>query len=281
MTMLLTQTNNITAKNAISQYISYVNSIPLLTESEEKTLLHDFVINGNQNSGKKVAEAHLRVVVKIAMEFRAYCQNLWDMIAEGNIGLLKALKNFSLEKDVRFVTYAMLWVRASIQEFVLRTSSMLKINIGQMQKKILFNLSKVKSAINKYSNKECTTKEIANILQVPESEIIDIANAVSSAEVSLNTNTNEDSDSTIQDITPAEINSPEQDFLSTQTQNENKKAITTAFKGLNERERIIITKRFLAKKQSTLLDLSKDFGISVERVRQIEAAALQKMKKLL
>ncbi len=279
--MLLTETNNITARSAISQYISHINSIPLLTETEEKTLLHDFLINGNQNSGKKVAEAHLRIVVKIAMEFKTYCQNLWDMIAEGNIGLLKALKNFSLEKDVRFVTYAMLWVRASIQEFVLRTSSMLKINIGQMQKKIIFNLAKVKSAINKYSHKECTTKEIANILQVPESEIIDIANAISSAEVSLNTNTNEESNSTIQDITPTEINNPEEDFLSEQTQNENRKVITMAFKGLNEREKIIITKRFLAKKQSTLLDLSKDFGISVERVRQIEAIALQKMKKLL
>lgn len=273
------QGSNLTTKLGISQYISYVNSLPILSEEEEKYLLKDFLQNGNQLSGKKVAEAHLRVVVRIAMEFRHYCNNTWDMISEGNIGLLKALKNFSLEKGVRFVTYATLWVKASIQEFVLRSSSHLKISIGQMQKKILFNLGKVKTALKKYSQKDCSVKEIAEILQVPESEInaIQIALGDNSLDAALNS----ENEMTVQDITPAKTQTPEDSFIEEKEHSQSKKAIITAFKRLNERERIIVTKRFLATKQSTLLDLSKEFKVSVERVRQIEAAALKKMKTCL
>ncbi|MDA0617158.1 MAG: sigma-70 family RNA polymerase sigma factor [Proteobacteria bacterium] len=267
---------NSLTQSGLSQYISYVNSIPLLSEEEEKSLLKDFTQNHNQNAGKKVAEAHLRIVVKIAMEFRTYCNNLWDMIAEGNVGLLKALKNFSPAKEVRFVTYATLWVKASIQEFVLRSSANVKISIGQMQKKILFNMGKVKAALNKYSQKNCTTKEIADILEVPESEINALQFAI--GESSLDAQTSGEGETTIQDITPAETPTPEDYFLEVKNHNQNKNTIIQAFKKLNEREISVIKKRFLTNKQSTLLDISKELGVSVERVRQIEAAALKKMK---
>lgn len=267
---------NSLTQSGLSQYIAYVNSIPLLSEEEEKSLLKDFTQNNNQNAGKKVAEAHLRIVVKIAMEFRAYCNNLWDMIAEGNIGLLKALKNFSPAKEVRFVTYATLWVKASIQEFVLRASSNVKISIGQMQKKILFNLGKVKAALNRYSHKNCTTKEIADILQVPESEIN--ALQLATGELSLDAQINNDGDTTMQDITPAETLTPEESFLRQKMHHQNKRTIIQAFQKLNDREISVIKKRFLTTKQSTLLDISKELGVSVERVRQIESAALKKMK---
>ncbi len=277
--MLLTHNFSISSKTTISQYISYVNSLPMLTEHEEKTLLHNFIYNGDKISGKKVAEAHLRVVVKIAMEFKQYCSHIWDMISEGNIGLLKALKNFSLEKSVRFVTYAMLWVRASIQEYVLKASSQLKISIGQVQKKILFNIGKVKRALNKYSENNCTTQEIAKILSVPESEIVSLTNVA--LENSLDVAVKGETNTTLQDITPSTIPTPEEHFITSQQTLEKKSFVFHAFDALNEREKIIVTKRFLSTKQSTLLDLSKEFNVSIERVRQIESTSLKKMKKLL
>ncbi|MFT4968201.1 MAG: RNA polymerase sigma-32 factor [Candidatus Deianiraeaceae bacterium] len=251
----------------------------MLTECEERTLLHNFIYNGDKNSGKKVAEAHLRIVVKIAMEFKHYCSHIWDMISEGNIGLLKALKNFSLEKSVRFVTYAILWVRASIQEYVLKASSQLKISIGQVQKKILFNLGKVKRALNKYSTNNCTTQAIAKILSVPENEIVSITNAV--LENSLDVTVKGETNTTLQDITPSPIDTPEESFIASQQNIEKKNVVFHAFDVLNEREKIIVTKRFLSSKQSTLLDLSKEFNVSIERIRQIESTSLKKMKKLL
>lgn len=282
--MLLTNTSGVNSQNSISEYIQYVNSLPILTEGEEKSLLMDFIKNGNQIAGKKVAEAHLRVVVKIAMDFRKYHHNMWDLISEGNIGLLKALKNFSLEKNVRFVTYAMLWVKASIQEFVLHSSSFLKINIGAVQKKIMFNIGKVKESIKKYSKNECTTKEIAKILQVPEKEVLYISNAIAantnSEGTSLDTSVYEDSSSVnVYDITPSNDATPEENFYQRKTESENNKMLQNCINNLNEREKSIIQKRFLSNNTSTLLDLSKEFHISVERVRQIEASALKKMRK--
>jgi len=261
---------------SISQYISFVNSIPLLSEDEEKSLISDFRL-GNQIAGKKVAEAHLRVVVRIALEFQKYHSNLWDIISEGNIGLLKALKNFSLEKNVKFVTYANLWIKASIQEFILKSSSILKISIGLSQKKILFNLGKVKAKLKKIHGEAITTKQIANALNVEESDVIDISNSLNNQ--SLDVQSSQDSTQTIQDITPSQILNPEENFIINQNIKQDQNTIKQALQNLNERESCIIKKRFLTKKTSTLLELSKEFNISVERVRQIEAEALKKMRK--
>ena len=274
---------SLTRQSSLSQYISYANSIPLLLESEEKNLLADFQ-NGNQEAGKKVAEAHLRIVIKTAFEFRYYCNNLWDMIAEGNIGLLKALKNFSLERGVRFVTYATLWVRASIQEFVLQSSSSVKINIGQMQKKIIFNLAKVKNSLLKYSQNSVSTKEISQALQVPESEVIAISCAMSSSENSLDESRHsEDLDNPLPKSAyiSTQDPTPEETFFDSQKTKENSKKIQSVMLKLNDREKQIITKRFLTHSPSTLLQLSKEFKVSVERIRQIEAQALKKMRKCL
>jgi RNA polymerase sigma-32 factor len=238
---------------SLSQYIQYINSIPLLTDEEEKFLITSFR-EGNQLAGKKVAEAHLRVVVRIALQFQKYQLNIWDIIAEGNIGLLKALKNFSLEKNVKFVTYATLWVKSSIQEFVLKSSSMLKISIGSSQKKIMFNLGKVKERLRKiHGESNVTTKQIANILNVDEAEIIDLSTAVASNGNSLDLTTSDESRTTIHEIIPSEVASPEEDFIQTKKIQEQKSLIAKAFQKLNEREKIIITKRFLTSKQFTLL----------------------------
>lgn len=265
--------------SSLSGYISYVNAIPILTDEEEKTLLTDFIKNKNQISGKKIAEAHLRMVVKIAMEFNKYCNNIWDIIAEGNIGLLKALKNFSLEKSVRFSTYAILWIKASIQDFILRSSSNLKISIGQMQKKILFNLNKVKFALNRYSKTQCTTKEIARILEVPEKELIQLTSAISFDADSLDI-PNENGQ-TKAELIAIDVINPEDNFIKNQTSLETKKIIANAFQQLNDREKTIITQRFLSNNQSTLQELSHQLKISIERVRQIESASIKKMKTFL
>lgn len=265
--------------SSLSEYINYVNSIPMLSQAQEIVLLEEFA-NGNQNSGKKIAEAHLRIVVKIAMEFKNYYSNLWDLIAEGNIGLLTALRNFSLKKDVRFSTYAMLWVRSSIQEFVLKSSSLLKINIGSMQKKIMFNLGKVKKALERYSSKECTNAQIATILQLPESEITYIANAIASKNSSLDIQIGEDSENTIHDITASDIQTPEEIHCQKEEKNNNSIIVKKSLAKLNEREKYIIKKRFLANNVATLSELAKKFGISVERVRQIEGIALKKMRNI-
>lgn len=264
---------------SISEYIAYVNSIPMLSLDEEHRLLKEFA-NGSQQSGKKVAEAHLRIVVKISLEFKNYYNDLWDIIAEGNIGLLRALQNFSMEKDVRFSTYAMLWVRSAIQEFILKSSSILKINIGSVQKKIMFNLHKVKRALNRYSTSECTNAQIAAILQVPENEVIDISSATASRELSLDTPISGESSTTIYDIMPAEGLNPEQVHLEHDNATHVSQTVSDALLCLTEREQFIISRRFLSNKISTLAELASKFGISIERVRQIEYSALQKMRKV-
>ena len=276
----LSKTNlGIVNYSSLSEYIRYVNSIPMLTAEEEFALLESFA-NGNQQSGKKVAQAHLRIVVKTAMEFKNYYSNLWDIIAEGNIGLLMALRNFSLKKDVRFSTYAMLWVKSSIQEFLLKSSSMLKINIGSVQKKVLFNLGKVKKALEKYKSKECTNAQIAEILQVPESEIMYISNAIASKNLSLDTPSNTDSENTLHEITPSNSLTPEELYFENEEEINNKKIIQKSLAKLNERERYVITQRFLTKNIATLSNIAQKLGISTERVRQIETIALKKMRTI-
>jgi RNA polymerase sigma-32 factor len=263
----------------VHEYIRYVNSIPMLTLEEEVALLTEFA-NGNQKSGKKVAEAHLRLVIKTALEFKSYYSNLWDIIAEGNIGLLMALRNFSLKKDVRFSTYAMLWIKSSIQEFILKSSSILKISIGAVQKKIMFNLGKVKKALEKYKSQECTNAQIADILQVPESEIIYITDALASKNSSLDAKTNDDSGGTLQDITASEIQTPEEIHSENAEQKNNALIVKKSLAKLNERERFVIVQRFLAKNVETLSSIAKKLGVSVERVRQIEGIALKKMRTI-
>ena len=254
----------------------------MLTDIEEKSLLIAFK-NGNQLAGKKVAEAHLRVVVRIAMQFQKYSANLWDIISEGNIGLLKALKNFSAEKNVKFVTYANLWIKASIQEFILKSSSMLKISIGSTQKKVLFNLGKAKASLRKiHGENGVTTKRLSNLLSVEESEIINISNALNSNGNSLDVTVGNDSEKpqTVMDITPSEVTNPEENCITQEEIDAQKSLIAKGFLKLNEREKTVITKRFLAKTPSTLLELAKEFKLSVERVRQIEGEALRKMRKV-
>ena len=266
----------------LSNYISFVNSIPMLTDTEEKSLLKAFQ-GGNQLAGKKVAEAHLRVVVRIAMQFQKYYNNVWDIISEGNIGLLKALKNFSAEKNVKFVTYANLWIKASIQEFILKSSSMLKISIGSTQKKVLFNLGKAKAALRKiHGENGVTTKRLSNLFSVEESEIIDISNALNSNGNSLDVTIGNDFDTpqTVMDVTPSDVANPEENCVAQEKIDSQKALIAKGFEKLNEREKTVITKRFLAKKTSTLLELANEFKLSVERVRQIEAEALRKMRKI-
>lgn len=268
--------------DSLSHYITFVNSIPLLTDIEEKTLLSNFH-NGDQSAGKKVAEAHLRVVVRIAMQFQKHYANIWDIISEGNIGLLKALKGFSAEKNVKFVTYANLWIKASIQEFILKSSSMLKISLGTAQKKILFNLGKVKAQLRKiHGENGATTKRISKILSVEESEIINISTALNSSENSLDVTVGDDYENpqTVMDITPSCVKNPEENFADKETVNAQKAIIAKGFAKLNEREKTIITKRFLVKRTLTLLELANEFKLSVERIRQIEAEALRKMRKV-
>ena len=131
-------------KASLSQYIKKINQFPILSEEEEKFLLQDFFENQNNKSGHIVLNSHLRLVVKIAMQYKKFHASLMDLIAEGNLGLLKALKNFNLKKEVRFSTYAMLWIKASIREFLLKSLSSVKVATTSMQKKILFNLGKAR-----------------------------------------------------------------------------------------------------------------------------------------
>ncbi len=266
----------------LSNYISFVNSIPMLTDTEEKSLLKAFQ-GGNSLAGKKVAEAHLRVVVRIAMQFQKYYNNVWDIISEGNIGLLKALKNFSAEKNVKFVTYANLWIKSSIQEFILKSSSILKISLGTTQKKILFNLGKAKASLRKiHGENGVTTKRLSNLFSVEESEIIDISTALNSNGNSLDVKISDEFEysQTIVDVTRSDVPTPEENCIEEEKVQAHKHIIAKGFAKLNDREKTIITKRFLTKKTSTLLELANEFRISIERVRQIEVEALRKMRKV-
>lgn len=266
----------------LSKYLEEVNNMPFLTEEEEYSLAIAWAKNEDVEAAHKLVTSHLRLVAKIAMGFRGYGLPLSDIISEGNIGLMQAVKKFKPEKGFRLATYAMWWIKASIQEYVLKSWSLVKMGTTAAQKKLFFNLRNLKNRIEAHHDGDLYPEEvklIANELDVSESEVVEMDRRMSGGEYSLNnTVSGEDSEDEWVDFLADEGQNQEEYLAIEQDKNHRVKLLENAMGSLNDREKDIIQKRQLQEKPVTLDELSKVYNVSKERVRQIEARALEKLQ---
>ena len=272
----------ITSENDIYPYLKKINQFPMLTDEEEKKLAIDWLKNGNTKAAQRLVTSHLRLVAKIAMGYRGYGLPLFDLISEGNLGLIQAIRKFDPDKGFRLATYAIWWIRASIQEYVLHSWSLVKIGTTAAQKKLFFNLRRLRNQLKKYEEGYLTNDQIKSISQdlgVTEDEVKQMEGRVFNQDFSLNTPLNDENDSewidqvedeNIDVVTRVE----EKDEI-----NKRKALYNQAVKKLEPRELEILTARRLDEEPKTLEDLSQKYSISRERVRQIENKAIKKLQE--
>ena len=266
----------------LSLYLAQIKKFPMLDAEEEYMLAKNWRENGNLKSAHKLVTSHLRLVAKIAMGYRGYGLPVNELISEGNIGLMQAVKKFDPDKGFRLATYAMWWIKASIQEYVLKSWSLVKMGTTTAQKKLFFNLKKLKNQIapgQEGDLKDEQVDEISKRLDVDSKEVVNMNRRMMGQEKSLNDpiksgETDEWQDWLIDDILDQElIVSQKQEY------DDKKELLNDAMKILNEREKEIINARRLSENPKTLEELSKKYKISRERIRQIETKAFEKLQK--
>ena len=266
----------------LSVYLTQIKKFPMLDAEEEYMLAKNWKENGNLQSAHKLVTSHLRLVAKIAMGYRGYGLPVNELISEGNLGLMQAVKKFDPDKGFRLATYAMWWIKAAIQEYVLRSWSLVKMGTTTAQKKLFFNLKKIKSQIAPTQEgdlKDEHVKEISKRLDVDSNEVINMNRRMMGQEKSLNAPIKSGEEDEWQDWIVDD--SLDQELLISQQQeyNDKKELLNSAMKILNEREKEIITARRLSEDPITLEELSKKYKISRERIRQIETKAFEKLQK--
>ena len=265
----------------LSAYLTQIKKFPMLDAEEEYMLAKNWKSTGNLKSAEKLVTSHLRLVAKIAMGYKGYGLPLNEMISEGNIGLMQAVKKFEPEKGFRLATYAMWWIKASIQEYILRSWSLVKIGTTTAQKKLFFNLKKIKNQIAPKSEGDLRKDHVENIaktLDVSEEEVVSMNRRLSGKEQSLNSPIGEDGDEW-QDWVVDDQMDQELKFAQQEEIEQRKGLLQNSIKILNTREKEILHARRLTDNPSTLEDLSKKFKISRERIRQIENKAFEKLQK--
>ena len=266
----------------LSVYLSQIKKFPMLDAEEEYMLAKNWRENGNLQSAHKLVTSHLRLVAKIAMGYRGYGLPVNELISEGNLGLMQAVKKFDPDKGFRLATYAMWWIKAAIQEYVLRSWSLVKMGTTSAQKKLFFNLKKIKSQIapdQQGDLKKEQVSEISKRLDVESEEVVNMNRRMMGQEKSLNDPIKSGEADEWQDWLVDD--SLDQELLVSQKQEyeEKKILLDTSMKILNEREKEIITARRLTEDPITLEELSKKYKISRERIRQIETKAFEKLQK--
>lgn len=268
----------------LAQYLQEINRFPMLEEAEEYRLAKNLQENGDIEAAQTLVTSHLKLVVKIAMGFRGYGLPLLELISEGNIGLMQAVKRFDPQKGFRLSTYAIWWIKASMQEYVLRSWSLVKIGTTSAQKKLFFNLRKLKKRISATHDGSLRPDEIstiANELEVSEQDVIEMDSRMAGHDHSLNElvlQGESDSGSEWIDYLEEPTKNQEVLLLEDQEQRHKQLLLTNAMDTLNDRERHIIQERRLKEVPATLDDLSQIYGISCERVRQIENRAIEKLQ---
>ena len=268
-------------EGGLSAYLAQIKKFPMLAAEEEYMLAKNWRTTGNIKSAEKLVTSHLRLVAKIAMGYRGYGLPVNEMISEGNVGLMQAVKKFKPEKGFRLATYAMWWIKASIQEYIMRSWSLVKIGTTTAQKKLFFNLKKIKKQIAPKSEgdlKDEHVTEIANKLTVSKDEVVSMNRRLSGKELSLNSPIGEGGDEW-QDWIEDKGLDHELKFAQREEMKQRKNLLTDSIKILNDREKEIIYARRLNDEPTTLEDLSKKYKISRERVRQIENKAFEKLQK--
>ena len=268
-------------EGGLGAYLAQIKKFPMLDAEEEYMLAKNWKNTGNVKSAEKLVTSHLRLVAKIAMGYKGYGLPLNEMISEGNVGLMQAVKKFEPDKGFRLATYAMWWIKAAIQEYILRSWSLVKIGTTTAQKKLFFNLKKIKSQIAPETEGDLRNEDVKNIaerLDVSEDEVVSMNRRLAGKEHSLNAPIGEDGDEW-QDWVIDESMDQELKIAQKEEMDQRKDLLSDSIKILNDREKEILYSRRLNDNPSTLEELSKKFKISRERIRQIENKAFEKLQK--
>ena len=269
----------------LAMYLREIRKFPLLEKKEEYILAKSWKEHGDLDAAHRLVTSHLRLVAKIAMGYRGYGLPLADLIAEGNVGMMQAVKRFDPERGFRLATYAMWWIRAAIQEYILHSWSLVKIGTTAAQKKLFFNLRRMKGEMKAIDEGDLSAEQVKQISQrlaVPEEDVINMNRRMAGGgDHSLNAPVSRDGegDGEWQDWLVDQHESAETHLGETQEMDQRHRLLTKAMTGLNPRERAIITARRLSEDPATLEDLSQKYGVSRERVRQIEVRAFEKLQK--
>jgi RNA polymerase sigma-32 factor len=271
-----------TAEGGLTRYLEEIRRFPMLEPQEEFMLAKSWREHGDRDAAHKLVTSHLRLVAKIAMGYRGYGLPISEVVSEGNVGLMQAVKRFEPDKGFRLATYAMWWIKASIQEYILRSWSLVKMGTTANQKKLFFNLRKAKSKISALQEGDLRPDQVQTIakrLGVTEQDVVDM-NRRLGGDASLNAPIREDGDSgEWQDWLADDSESQETVMAAHEELDNRRKALSSALGVLNDRERRIFEARRLADDPVTLEELAEEFGVSRERVRQIEVRAFEKVQK--
>jgi RNA polymerase sigma-32 factor len=272
----------LSSEGNLAIYLQEIKKFPILTSDEEYMLAKRYKEHGDTKAAHKLVTSHLRLVAKIAMGYRGYGLPVTDLISEGNVGIMQAVKKFDPERGFRLATYAMWWIRAQIQEYVLHSWSLVKIGTTAAQKKLFFNLKKLKNQLSSIDSGDLSpenAREIATRLNVKEAEVLDMNNRLFSGDQSLNVQIGDEGDAEWQDMLVDSHDTQDNILANSNELSFRKKIFEQALEVLNEREKEIINLRKLQDKPVKLKELSKKFNISRERVRQIEEKAFEKLQK--
>jgi RNA polymerase sigma-32 factor len=270
-------------EQGLNRYLAEIKKFPVLTAEQEYMLAKRYAEHQDPEAARQLVTSHLRLVAKIAMGYRGYGLPVSELISEGNIGLMQGVKKFEPERGFRLATYAMWWIKASIQEFILRSWSLVKMGTTAAQKKLFFNLRRMKKNLDAYEDSDLhpdQVKAIATKLGVSETEVVNMnRRMMMGGDASLNVSFNEDGEGQWQDM--LQDDTPLQDETVAQAQEAGMRhaMLGEALGSLNERERHILTQRRLIDEPQTLEELSQEYNVSRERVRQIEVRAFEKLQK--
>jgi RNA polymerase sigma-32 factor len=266
----------------LNRYLAEIRKFPLLTAEQEYMLAKRYSEHGDPDAAKQLVTSHLRLVAKIAMGYRGYGLPVSELIAEGNIGLMQGVKKFEPDRGFRLATYAMWWIKASIQEFILKSWSLVKIGTTAAQKKLFFNLKRMKKNLDAYEDTDLhpdDVKKIATDLGVSEAEVVSMnRRMMQGGDASLNVSLNAEGDGQWQDLLADEGSLQDETVANAQEAQWRHALLSEAMQGLNEREREILFQRRLVDEPKTLEELSQLYGVSRERVRQIEVRAFEKLQ---
>lgn len=261
-------------------YLEQIKQFPVLSADEEIDLVREFKEKGNLQAAQKLITSHLRLAVKIALTYKRYGLPMADLISEANIGLMQAVKKFDMSKKVRLSTYAMLWIKAALNDFVLRSWSLVKIGTVAAQKKLFYNLGRLKARLGIYDNKELepkVVKQIAQELVVDERDVVEMNRRIA-GDSSLNVTVGKDDDSVEAiDLLADKTQNIEGNYIRKEEAALKRRVLLQALDKLNEREQYIVKNRMLTETPETLDEIGEKFNISRERVRQIEKRAFEKL----
>jgi RNA polymerase sigma-32 factor len=266
----------------LSRYLQDIRKFPMLQPEEELELARRWRDSEDEQAAHKLVTSHLRLVAKIAMGYRGYGLPVGELISEGNVGMMQAVKRFDPDRGFRLATYAMWWIRAAIQEYILHSWSLVKMGTTAAQKKLFFNLRRLKGQMAALEDGDLQPEQVAKIahtLQVPEQDVVSMNRRLSAPDNSLNAPVRADSEGEWQDWLVDDSDSQETVLAESEDMGNRKQLLGDALKTLNERERHILIERRLKDEPTTLEELSQQYNISRERVRQIEVRAFEKLQK--